>query len=178
MRAREVAARDGWTCWLCGGAVDPDAPAGSRHAPTVDHVVPRSRGGRTEPGNLRLAHRTCNARRADDLPELTWPGDLDALDATPLWGAIARAVRAPGRAEQVAAFPTEDRARRASAWAVEQACAFVGGSWTGEVRPLGIGHAHGLWLSVTGEPASPGRPKAPDARARRPGGGGRRSRRG
>ena len=163
-RARDLAADDGWRCWLCGGEIDPCAPTGSKHSGTVDHVVPRSRGGGSERANLRLAHRVCNARRADDLPELVWPAELAALDATPLWAAVARAVRQPGHAEQVAAFGTEDRARRASAWAVEQACALVGGSWIGEVRAVGPGHVHAVWLSLLGEAASPGRPKVADDR--------------
>lgn len=173
-RARDLAADDGWRCWLCGGDIDPDAPAGSRHSATVDHVVPRSRGGGSERANLRLAHRVCNQRRADDLPELAWPSELAPLDSTPLWAAVARAVRHPGRAEQVAAFGTEDRARQASAWAVEQACALVGGSWVGEVHPVGTGHVHAVWLSLLGGAASPGRPKVGDDRdgrnrQRRPG---------
>lgn len=45
--------RDGWVCWLCG----------QDGADTVDHVIPRSRGGESSDDNLRAAHRSCNARR-------------------------------------------------------------------------------------------------------------------
>ena len=36
---------------------------------TLDHVVPRSKGGRTEWLNIVLACRPCNARKADKTPE-------------------------------------------------------------------------------------------------------------
>lgn len=42
---------------------------------TVDHVVPRSRGGALGLGNVVLAHRPCNGRKANRMPtgcELTF----------------------------------------------------------------------------------------------------------
>jgi len=36
---------------------------------TLDHVVPRSKGGRTEWLNIVLACRPCNAKKADKTPE-------------------------------------------------------------------------------------------------------------
>lgn len=56
--------RDGWTCQLCEGRVDPDAEVFADRA-SLDHIVPRSRGGSDESSNLRLAHVGCNARRGD-----------------------------------------------------------------------------------------------------------------
>ncbi len=165
MKAADLARRDGWFCWLCEGAIDPALPANSRHGGTVDHVVPRSRGGKTEAGNLRLAHRICNGRRADTLPELTWPAELYPLDASDLWTTIARLVKRPGSSELAALFPTEELARAGSVWAVEQACAFVGGEWQGWVEPVGAGHACAVHLSVVGA-VSPGRPKVANARRR------------
>lgn len=43
-------------CPLCGRAIAP--------GPTADahHLVPRSEGGRTEPGNLALVHRICHRK--------------------------------------------------------------------------------------------------------------------
>ena len=164
MKARALGERDGWVCWLCDGAVDAEAPVGSPHAPTVDHVVPRSRGGATEPDNLRLAHRRCNGRRADTLPELDWPAEFGALDASALWTTIARLVRRPGSVEIAAVFPTEAQARAGSTWAVDRACAFVGGEWRGWTEPTGVG-THIVRLTVTGA-ADPGRPKVGDARVR------------
>jgi 5-methylcytosine-specific restriction endonuclease McrA len=53
-----VLQRDGYRCWLCGG---PDASE-------ADHLVPLSRGGSlTDIGNMRSAHRSCNASRGNKL---------------------------------------------------------------------------------------------------------------
>lgn len=59
--------RDGWRCQLCGEPVDMTADPIAPTAPTLDHIVPRSRGGTDDPTNLRLAHRGCNARRQSDV---------------------------------------------------------------------------------------------------------------
>ena len=48
-----VLARDGYVCWLCG------LPG----ADSVDHVIPRSRGGTDDDDNLRAAHLRCNSGR-------------------------------------------------------------------------------------------------------------------
>jgi 5-methylcytosine-specific restriction endonuclease McrA len=50
--------RDGWICWICGEAVEPQDA-------TLDHVVPVSLGGAHTPANVRLAHGVCNSRRAE-----------------------------------------------------------------------------------------------------------------
>ena len=45
--------RDGGTCWVCGkGGAD-----------SVDHVLPRARGGGEDESNLRAAHMICNIMR-------------------------------------------------------------------------------------------------------------------
>ncbi|MEM7337519.1 MAG: HNH endonuclease signature motif containing protein [Actinomycetota bacterium] len=160
-----MAARDGWSCWLCHEPVDPDAPAGSPASATVDHVVPRSRGGRTVPENLRLAHRRCNGARANHLPELAWPGEFGLLDAPSLWRSIRRLGARPGTAETVALAPTPELAERAGEWAARAAEAFVGAEWTWSVRPTGVGRCHVVALRVDGSPADPGRPYEPDPRA-------------
>jgi 5-methylcytosine-specific restriction endonuclease McrA len=49
--------RDDGVCGICGEDVDPlDF--------TLDHVVPIALGGPHEFGNLQLAHRVCNSRKA------------------------------------------------------------------------------------------------------------------
>jgi len=57
--------RDDWTCQLCFESVDRDADPWSDWYPSLDHIVPQSRGGSDEWGNLRLTHRWCNAVRGD-----------------------------------------------------------------------------------------------------------------
>jgi len=34
-------------------------------APTIDHVIPLSKGGTHEPANVQLAHYYCNSIKAD-----------------------------------------------------------------------------------------------------------------
>ncbi|CAN5880896.1 HNH endonuclease [soil metagenome] len=59
---RNVARRDHYTCQYCG-----TQPGGM--AITIDHVLPRSRGGSTCWTNCVAACVACNARKADRTPE-------------------------------------------------------------------------------------------------------------
>jgi len=58
---RTVMARDNYTCQYCG-----DAPG--RANLTMDHVLPRSRGGQTTWDNVVTACRSCNMRKGDHTP--------------------------------------------------------------------------------------------------------------
>jgi 5-methylcytosine-specific restriction endonuclease McrA len=58
---RNIFERDRWTCQYCGRT-----PA--RSELSVDHVIPRSRGGTTRWNNVLLACTDCNARKRDLLP--------------------------------------------------------------------------------------------------------------
>lgn len=68
--SHELAVRDGWKCHLCGG----DVPQGlnwwdddtRRLYPTVDHVIPLSKGGAHTWDNVKLAHFYCNSSKADN----------------------------------------------------------------------------------------------------------------
>lgn len=62
---RGVGAEDGWICHLCALPVDPDEPYWSKMGPTLDHVVPVSRGGTHTRDNVKLAHRSCNSAKRD-----------------------------------------------------------------------------------------------------------------
>lgn len=56
--------RDRFRCAYCGAAVDVPHDAVPQHLwATVDHVVPRSRGGRNNISNLRTACRDCNSAK-------------------------------------------------------------------------------------------------------------------
>ena len=55
---RAVFARDSWTCQYCG----------SRSNLTVDHVIPRSKGGSSSWENIVASCAPCNRRKADRLP--------------------------------------------------------------------------------------------------------------
>jgi 5-methylcytosine-specific restriction endonuclease McrA len=51
---KAVLARDGWTCQYCGS---------DKHGLTVDHVIPRSRGGESVWENIVASCAPCNRRR-------------------------------------------------------------------------------------------------------------------
>lgn len=53
--------RDGWCCQYCG-------ERHKTHELTFDHVMPRSKGGRTNWENIVAACRPCNTRKGNDLP--------------------------------------------------------------------------------------------------------------
>ncbi len=55
---RAVFARDDWTCQYCG----------SRSNLTVDHVVPRSKGGPSSWDNIVASCAPCNRRKGNSLP--------------------------------------------------------------------------------------------------------------
>lgn len=67
----KVLARDNYTCRYCGAK----APGVVLH---VDHVVPRSRGGRDELGNLVAACQACNQGKAAMSTEQAGPDLTDA----------------------------------------------------------------------------------------------------
>lgn len=62
---RRVYERDRWICQLCEGPVDPDESG--HFGPSIDHILPVSRGGSDHEWNLQLAHWICNVRRGNDL---------------------------------------------------------------------------------------------------------------
>src|SRR5690348_3194497 len=55
---RAVFARDDWTCQYCG----------ARSNLTVDHVIPRSKGGPSSWDNIVASCAPCNRRKGDQLP--------------------------------------------------------------------------------------------------------------
>ena len=56
---KAVLARDGWTCQYCGS---------ERPGLTVDHVIPRSRGGDSVWENIVASCASCNRRKGNRLP--------------------------------------------------------------------------------------------------------------
>lgn len=64
LNAAQVAERDGTECKWCGEDVDLGLIGSrSKWAPSVDHIIPWSRGGTDNPENLQLMHRVCNAQK-------------------------------------------------------------------------------------------------------------------
>lgn len=61
-RARLLADAVGTPCPICGEPLSATPPL------AVDHIVPWSAGGTNDPGNLRVTHWSCNARRGSGGP--------------------------------------------------------------------------------------------------------------
>jgi hypothetical protein len=62
--------RDDYTCYLCGGKVDLNAPYNMKEEgwemyPHLDHVIPLSKGGDDTPDNVRTTHAKCNMAKLD-----------------------------------------------------------------------------------------------------------------
>lgn len=57
--------RDDFTCKLCGGALDMGAAKAHPLAPTLDHIVPLSRGGDHLYANVQAAHFRCNTAKGN-----------------------------------------------------------------------------------------------------------------
>ena len=57
--------RDHGICWICGQPVDIEADSNDNNYPSIDHVVPISKGGKDTWDNVRLAHRICNSKRGN-----------------------------------------------------------------------------------------------------------------
>lgn len=61
---RSILLRDRYCCQYCGERF----PANEL---TFDHLIPRSKGGKTEWTNIVMACADCNARKADKMPEFS-----------------------------------------------------------------------------------------------------------
>lgn len=62
-RPSEIFDRDGWVCGICSEVVDKDVAYPHSSSPSLDHIVPLSRGGHHTRDNVQLAHLSCNVRK-------------------------------------------------------------------------------------------------------------------
>lgn len=56
---QEIFERDGYTCVNCGST--------EKESLEIDHIMPISKGGKTEPGNLQTLCHDCNIRKGNDI---------------------------------------------------------------------------------------------------------------
>lgn len=85
-------------CGICGTPVDKTLRSPHPLSPTVDHIIPVSKGGHPSAlENLQLAHRVCNRAKADklvienfkknnkDLEKPEWKSRQDGLPQHMAW---------------------------------------------------------------------------------------------
>ena len=83
---QRIEERDGPRCVWCDREVWPQDR-------TLDHVVPRSRRGRTHEANLVLACRPCNRARRSR-PGVAWGIERERTGWTVRWPTLTRALHA------------------------------------------------------------------------------------
>ncbi|WP_413787905.1 HNH endonuclease [Streptomyces anulatus] len=67
----DVHTRDGWTCQLCREPIDPSTTWPHSKSPSIDHIIPLSRGGSHTMANVQSAHLGCNSSKGDKLSKVT-----------------------------------------------------------------------------------------------------------
>jgi hypothetical protein len=68
-KRRRIYERDGWKCWACGrpvaGGRKLRIEGGTELLATLDHVLPRKRGGTNHESNLVTSCEDCNRLKGD-----------------------------------------------------------------------------------------------------------------
>ena len=64
----------GLRCGICGGMCDPNDHAWTEYmgpmSPTIDHIIPMSKGGGHTWDNVQVAHAICNSYKCDRMEEV------------------------------------------------------------------------------------------------------------
>ena len=119
----EVGTKDGWRCWLCDAAVDPDASTNSDLGPSIDNYA-AAKAKKGSPVAERLAHRACNTMKGKISPVVPWSTDLFIAEPAPIFEAVERLSRKGGR-EIVGRCPTQADADQAAEWLLDRLSRFA-----------------------------------------------------
>ena len=77
-KRKEMMKRQNGKCWICGQQMC--KIKGDKREATIDHIIPRSRGGTSDAANLKLACRSCNENRGNNLDHVFVKiGDIVAI---------------------------------------------------------------------------------------------------
>ena len=122
-RLDDIAEADGWRCWLCDEAVDPDMSVNDDRGPSIDSMTTqrKAKGKATEPlfGSERLAHRGCNTKKGAVAPVVKWPAEFFVADPASIVTSAERLARKRG-SEAMGRCPTEADAAAAAEWLVDR----------------------------------------------------------
>ena len=83
IRLKKIWERDKGICYICESYVSrPGSEFNEesefrKNGPTVDHVIPKSKGGTNDLSNLKLSHRRCNETKGS---KFHWRDHLDLTD--------------------------------------------------------------------------------------------------
>jgi hypothetical protein len=119
----EVGNKDGWRCWLCDAAVDPDASTNSDLGPSIDNYA----AAKAKKGSAtveRLAHRACNTMKGKIAPVVPWSPDLFVAEPAPIFESVERLSRKGGR-EIVGRCPSQADAEQAADWLIDRLSRFA-----------------------------------------------------
>ena len=122
-RLDDVGQADGWRCWLCDEAVDPDMSVNDDRGPSIARMTTarKAKGKGTESvfGSERLAHRGCNTKKGAVAPIVEWPKELFVADPASIVTSAERLARKRG-SEAMGRCPTEADAVTAAEWLVDR----------------------------------------------------------
>ena len=122
-RLDDVGQADGWRCWLCDEAVDPDMSVNDDRGPSSDSMTTarKAKGKGTESifGSERLAHRGCNTKKGAVAPVVEWPKELFVADPASIVTSAERLARKRG-SEAMGRCPSEADAVAAAEWLVDR----------------------------------------------------------
>ena len=142
-RLEEVGEIDGWRCWLCDEAVDPEMSVNDPRGPSIDSITTDAKAKRKGQGKHaagepeRLAHRGCNTGKGATAPVVTWPDRLFVVDPAPIIASVERLGRKGGR-EAMARCPSLGDAEEAATWLVDRISRLRPGlAVTTEIEPGG-----------------------------------------
>lgn len=62
--------RDRWTCQICKSPVNKSLVFPDSGSPSLDHIIPVSKGGSHTEYNLQLTHLSCNLKKSATMPDL------------------------------------------------------------------------------------------------------------
>ena len=109
---------DGWRCWLCDAAVDPDASTNSDLGPSIDNYA-SAKAKKGAAAVERLAHRACNTMKGKIAPVVPWSPELFVVDPSPIFESVER-LKAKGGREVVARCPSREDADQAAEWLLDR----------------------------------------------------------
>lgn len=122
-RLDEIGEADGWRCWLCDEAVDPEMSVNDDRGPSIDSMTTKNKAKGKGPesvfGTERLAHRGCNTKKGAVAPIVHWPRDLFVSDPAVIATSVERLARKRG-SEAMGRCPTEADAVAAAEWLVDR----------------------------------------------------------